>query len=252
MTAADIIAALDFPESARINRRIPKKLLVENGATTAADKRRINERIEEIHWIAALKPANIGVPEFRDKTREYLEIEILHASLPAEAQTGKLEELIHRAIPYPIFLIATQKDSLTLSLAHKRWSQNKAGATILDGTLVSADPGAEKEPGINKNFLNALAIAKQPRTNLFALYQRWIDTIFSLLAAGKTRTFLLPQSPEQAEERRIALEDCARFDTQISTLRAAAAKERQLARKVELNLELKLLEKQRSAAKERL
>ena len=52
-----------------MNQRVPKKLLVENGAPTAADKRRINDGIEDIHWLAALKPATIGVPEFRDKVR---------------------------------------------------------------------------------------------------------------------------------------------------------------------------------------
>ena len=44
MKAAELIAALDLP-GARVDRRVPKKLLVENGAPTAADKRRINEGI---------------------------------------------------------------------------------------------------------------------------------------------------------------------------------------------------------------
>lgn len=33
--------ALEIPENARVDRRIPKKLLVERGAPTAADKRQI-------------------------------------------------------------------------------------------------------------------------------------------------------------------------------------------------------------------
>ena len=39
-------------------------------ASSAADKRAIQDGIEEILWIAALKPTNIGIPEFRDETRE--------------------------------------------------------------------------------------------------------------------------------------------------------------------------------------
>jgi hypothetical protein len=57
-----------------VNQRVPKKLLLENGAPTAADKRLINEGIEELLWLAALKPTTIGVPEYRDEVREYLEI----------------------------------------------------------------------------------------------------------------------------------------------------------------------------------
>ena len=97
MTAADIIAALDLPASARVDQRVPKKLLVENGAPTAADKRRINDGIDEVHWVAALKPTTIGVPEFRDTIREYLEIAVLSVVLRAGAQANPVAELIHRA-----------------------------------------------------------------------------------------------------------------------------------------------------------
>ena len=75
-----LIAAFDLPAGARVEQRVPKKLLVENGAPTAADKRPINEGIEEAHWLAALKPTTIGVPEYRDDVREYLEIAVLSIS----------------------------------------------------------------------------------------------------------------------------------------------------------------------------
>ena len=55
MTAASVIAALCLPADARVDHRVPKNLLVENGAPTAADKRQINDGIEELLWLAALK-----------------------------------------------------------------------------------------------------------------------------------------------------------------------------------------------------
>jgi len=60
---------------------VPKKLLVEQGAPTSADKRVINDGIEELYWIAALKPTIIGVPEFRSDEREYQDISVLTAIL---------------------------------------------------------------------------------------------------------------------------------------------------------------------------
>ena len=39
MNPATVIAALNLPADARVDQRVPKKLLVENGAPTAADKR---------------------------------------------------------------------------------------------------------------------------------------------------------------------------------------------------------------------
>lgn len=52
MNADSVIAALDLPPGARGGRRVPKTLLVEHGAPTAADKRRINEGIEAEAWLA--------------------------------------------------------------------------------------------------------------------------------------------------------------------------------------------------------
>ena len=65
-----MIAALNLPVSSRVDERVPKKLLLENVASTASDKRQINDGIEEIHWLAAIKPQTIGVPDYRDEVRE--------------------------------------------------------------------------------------------------------------------------------------------------------------------------------------
>ena len=77
MTVSDLIAALALPLSCRVDQRIPKKMLIENGAPTTADKRLLNDAIEEIQWVAALKPNTVGVPEYRDEQREYLEVAVL-------------------------------------------------------------------------------------------------------------------------------------------------------------------------------
>jgi hypothetical protein len=252
MNEGGVIAALDIPQSARVDQRVPKKLLVENGAPTAADKRKINEGIEEVFWLAALKPTTIGVPQFRDGTREYLEIAVLRAVLRATAQTARLAELIHRAVPYPLLLIATQGDALTISLAHKRWSQGEAGATVLDGALVVADLAAAASADVGAAFVSEIAVARQPRADLFALYQGWMDTVVALLAAQVTGTFTVASSPEMAAARRTALAECERLEAQLAKLRAAAAKERQVSRQVELNLEIKRAQAEHSAARAKL
>ena len=97
---ADLLTALNLPPGCLVDQRVPKKLLVENGAPTAADKRKISEGIEELHWLASLKPNTIGVSDYCDDVREYLEIALLSVTLRPEAKAGRLAELIHRAIPY--------------------------------------------------------------------------------------------------------------------------------------------------------
>ncbi|MGQ0510470.1 MAG: DUF4391 domain-containing protein [Betaproteobacteria bacterium] len=248
MTAADLVAALDLPPAARVDQRVPKTLLTEHGAPTTGDKRHIQEGIEEARWLAALKSTTVGVPVCRDEVREYLEIAVLGVTLRAGARMARIVELIHRAIPYPVLLVATLGDNVALSMAHKRWSQGEAGATVLDGDVVSAELDFARDDTHKSAFLGVLALSRQPRGDLYGLYQGWLNVLVALQAARATGAFSMPESSEQAMARQEALRDCGRLDVEIARLRAAAAKERQVARQVALNLELKNLELVRQQA----
>jgi hypothetical protein len=256
MSSADLdelIAALDLPAGSRVDQRVPKKLLLEHGAPTASDRRHINEGIEELLWLAALKPTTIGVPEFRDETHEYLEIAVLRLTLRPEAKAARLLELVHRAVPYPLLLLAESGSAAGISVAHKRWAQNEAGKTVLDGDPVAAEwEAGGRAPGYWTAFRDALALGRQPRSTLHTLYQGWADTLLAFKAAQVTGSYRPVDNPEQAATRHEALKECARLDAEIAGLRAAATKERQIARKVELNLELKRVESRLAAARQRL
>lgn len=253
MTVQDIIAALDLPGSCRVDQRVPKKLLVENGAPTASDKRQINDGIEEIQWLAALKPNTIGVPEYRDDVREYLEIAVLNVTLRGNAQAGRLAELVHRAVPYPMVLLLNSEQTLMLSLAHKRWAQNEASKVVLDGDMVEVALSVDApSSAVEIAFMQTLALARQPQATLNALYQGWMDKLEALLAARLTGSFKDTNSPEQAAARRQGLQDCQRLELEAVSLRAKAAKEKQLARQVELNLALKRVQAQLAAVREQL
>ncbi len=244
MTTEGVIAALALPESCRVNQRIPKKLLFENGGVTAADRRRLTDGIAEVTWSAVLKPETAGVPAYRDGHREYLEISVVTAALRPGGSTARIHELVHRAIPYPVILIAAHDSSLSLSLAHKRWSQNKAGKTVLDGEALCADI---TDTPAQSEFLAALALSVQPRTDLQALYQGWLDTIIALHAARITGTFVKSPTPRHAESRRTALQECQRLEAEITRLRAAASKDKQIPRQVEMNLAINRLVVQQAA-----
>lgn len=264
MTPSSVIAALCLPADARVDQRVPKKLLLENGAHNGPDKRQINDGVEELHWVATLKPDTVGVPVFRDDTREYLEIAVLSLTLRTGAKTPRLTELIHRAIPYPVFLIQSQPGTLTLSLAHLRWSQAQSGQTVLDGPLVMAQLTAEEIHGAAEQaptasapsphdaspllaFFQSLSLTGQPRQHLHALYQGWMDRFEAHAAARLTGSFAPPLDAAAAERRRASLADHERLSREIISLRARAAKEKQINRRVDLNLAIHRLEAQLAA-----
>jgi hypothetical protein len=248
----DFILALALPDSCRVDQRVPKKLLLENGAPSAADKRIISDGVGDLFWLAALKPTTIGVPEYRDDVQEYVEIAVLRLTLRAGAKAPRLVELVHRAVPYPVLLLTEHGDRPALSVAHKRWSQSEAGKTVLDGDVVAVEWDGEHDRERWPAFRGALALDKQPRTTLQSLYQGWIDTLSALQAARVTGTFAVAGNAEQAAARRNALQEFSRLDAEVIRLRATAAKEKQMARRVELNLELKRVEAAQAAARANL
>ncbi|HZM05277.1 MAG TPA: DUF4391 domain-containing protein [Candidatus Saccharimonadales bacterium] len=241
MSFAPIIQALALPPETRVEQRVPKKLLVENGAPTAADKRQINDGIEEILWHAALKPANLGVPAYRDAVREYLEIAIITVTCRLAAKPIRLVELIHRAIPYPVLLAAQQGEGVSLSVAHKRWSQGEIGKVVIEELRATAPFLPESPAAEEAQFLARLPVGDLPQRDLFALYQGWLDSVLALEAAQITGAFTPPSSSERSMMLRENLD--ARIDVvrELAVLRAQAEKETQLNRRVELNLAIKSL-----------
>ncbi len=228
MTADAVIAALGLPSDARLDRRVPKKMLAEQGSPTTADRKQLQDGIEEFTWVAALKPANIGVPECRDETREYLEIAVLSVVLRSPARSARLTELIHRAIPYPALLVSAQGEAQQLSLAHKRFAQNEAASTVLDSGVIASPPFSPSattgSDQIAQSFLQSLSLSAQCRVHLCALYQSWVDRVMAFQAARITGRFTIPATAEAVAARRAALSDYERIEKEIVGVRASRAR----------------------------
>lgn len=252
MSPFELVTALGLPDAALVDRRVPKTLLIENGAPTAADKRRIRDGVEEIRWLAALKPTTVGVAAYRDVAREVLEIAVLQLTLRCGVRAARLVELVHRAIPYPVLLIAQPGDATELSLAHKRWSQGETGKTVLDGDVatVALDNGCKDR--ITGAFCESLAITRRPHASLLVLYQAWMDAVQALRAARITGVFSVPASAEAAADRASALQAYGRLESRIRELKAVGAKEKQVTRLAEINLELMRLRADCGEARARL
>jgi hypothetical protein len=237
-----IIDALGLPPEARVEARVPKKLLVEQGAPTSADKRAIQEGIDELQWLAACKPNTIGVPSFADDTREYLEIAVLACVLRPDAKRARLTELIHRAIPYPVLLVTTDEQGVALSSVHKRRAEREAGKVVIEGVVVAQGLGRESPTPIEQAFLASLALARQSRRDLFTLYEGWLSRIEALNAARLSDVYAMSDDPDAVVRRRIALEAHSLLMRELVSLRVKATREKQLNRRVDLNMEIRRLE----------
>lgn len=256
----DLLTALALPTAALVQQPVPRKMLSESGAATPADRKLVQDGLEELTWWAALKPGNVGVATYGDELRSYLEVAVLTAKLrilvadaprhdlraaKVNASIRRLAELIHRAIPYPTVLLLEDSQQALISMAHIRWAQREADRTVLDEEpLVVPIVGAashETSAAAMSALFDALALNKQPRVHMHALYQGWFDVLSAWQAVELTGHFKLSATAAQAAERRAAWRDCKDLDAQIAAARSAARKEKQVARQVAANLKIEAL-----------
>jgi len=227
-------------------------LLVEQGAPTPADKRAIQEGIDELQWLAVCKPTTIGVPAFVDDTREYLEIAVVACAFRPFAKASRLIELIHRAIPYPVVLITSYADDISLSVTHKRRAQNVESKIVIE-RVVSVDALRAKPKNPDEcAFLGSLSLAQQPRLDLCTLYEGWLTRIEALNAARLNGAFSATDDEALIVRRRNALESHSKLTREIIGLRTKASRERQLNRRVDLNLEIQRREAELASQKKNL
>ena len=252
--AESLIAALGLPTSCRVDQRVPKKMLIEHGAPTAADKRLLNDCIESVQWLAVLKPHTVGVPIWRDDEREYLEIAVLSVTLRPSvppASVARLTELLHRAVPYPMLLLLDAPHGLSVSAAHKRWAHNEEGKVVLDGDVLAAGLTGTA-PGVSAAFLHAVALGQQPHTHLLALYEGWMACLLALQVAHHTGQFLCQNGLQPLPDKRKQLQKYEQLLADAARLRSQAGKAKQMAQQVELNLALQRVQAQLAEARSQL
>ena len=238
-----MIEALRLPPTTRVDQRVPKKMLLEQGAITAADNRYIRDGIEEIQWVAAIKPTAVGIPAFQSQTHHYPEIAVLTLRVRPGAKRSRLVTLIHRAIPYPVFLVSEEQGGITISLGHKRLSQGEANEVVLEDICQVVLTGSATQKTAETLFLASLSLAEQPASHIYAIYQGWIDRLHTLEAAIISGRFVPPASAEESARQQQVLAEYDGLEKRLLSLRSQAVKEKRIGHRVTLNLEIKQVEK---------
>lgn len=233
MIADDIIGALALPGAASRPTRIPKTVLNERGATSAADRKLIDAVIDRLDWLATLSPASIGVAASDDAERPVAAIQLLALQVRAEP-TQRLLTIIHRAIPLPVILLTSFGEIARMSLAPLRRAERIADAMVVE-RLITSPPLGPKLDDAGQAFLASLPVSRLPQTDLGALYEALIWRVEALTAARLANAaYRLPAHAEEAVARRLRLADHAAASAEYAKAGAAARAEKSLSKQVSL------------------
>lgn len=239
-----LYSAMSFPDSCQLGKRVFKKLFIENGSLTAADKRAFTDDIDTIVWEYTLKPSTLPVNRYEDDEREYHEVAVIQVNLKTDKRTRRICEVVHRTIPYPIFLVIAFPPRVAISVAQKRFSRAEHGAIVAEDIRLTQWIDSDDPDPIHRQFIESLALPTLPQTDFLALYSGMVDRVAALEAARLTGEYRLGMSPQQAKQRIDRLADCRGIEQEIAELRAALKKETHFNRQVELNTRIKALKSQ--------
>ena len=231
-----------IPEACQLGKRVFKKLFHENAPLGVTDKKAFREDIDTITWQYTLKPSTIPIQAYEDDEREYHEVALLQVDLKTQKRTGRIAEVMHRAIPYPLVIAFAIETACALSVAHKRFSQAEKGAIVAEDFCLTDWIDLSAPTPVQNAFLTSLTVSVLPHTHFFAFYSALVDRLVALDCARLTGEYRLESVAEKRAERRERLAVCHELEVDIAEQKAAIKAETQFNRQVELNTKIKQLE----------
>ncbi|CDX01522.1 DUF4391 domain protein [Desulfitobacterium hafniense] len=225
---------LSIPKSCEVGNTIYKKLFYENADLASSDKALFTEGISKITWLYCLKPETINIQPYKDDTRDYPEIEVIEVEVTKDYKLKRIAEIIMRTIPYPMLLIFKLEDMVQLYVAHQRVNQSDSSKNTIEEFISTEWLGGDCALFIK------LDIKQMRFANFFALYSDIVDaiSIYNVSCIMPVQTSLTG-----IEARRLSAE-IQGIEQQITALKAKIKSETQFNRKMELNIEIKRLEKE--------
>lgn len=231
----DTYGFLNIPDPCFIGSTVYKKLFYENANLGSRDRALFIDTINKITWVYCLKPETINIFPYKDEVRDYPEIEVIEVDINKDYKLKRIAEIIMRTIPYPMLLIFKLEDKMQFYVAHQRLSQSDSSKNTIE-EFISTD-----WLDVNSDLFAKLDTRKMRFTNFYVLYSDIVDAI-SIYKVSDIVTD--DASITGAEARKLAgeLED---IEQRITALRSKLKKETQFNRKMELNIGIKRLEKER-------
>lgn len=242
-----------IPQSCRLGKRVYKRLFHENAKLSVPDKKALSDDVDTILWQYTLKPTTIPIQPYEDDQREYPEIAFLQANLKQTGRVKRLAEIVHRAIPYPLFVVFVSDTTCSISLAYKRFSQAEKEAIVAEGFQATSWIDLSNPTKIQTAFLESLDMSTWPHTHFFAFYRAAMDRVIALACAEYSGCYSL-EIPNglSVDDRVCKLKQAEKLQQEKSEIQGKLKKEKNLGTQVQLNTRIKQITDRIEAIKREL
>lgn len=229
------------------NRRIPKTQLVAQGRYTKREEKLLSA-VESLTHVATLQKSNTSMLPVSDEEHDVAAILYLRCVMRRRSGTAELAELLHRTFPNPTVLLFEAEEACGVSLALMRKSLAEHGAVVVE--QIAGTGWFDPDDTAYGNYLEAIAYSALPQATLLEFARVFARRTLAAKCIGALGFY--PVVRERAvDELMTRVRRLEELQTQIEELQAKRrSRETSLADSTKLRVEIKKLEKERSAAAE--
>lgn len=229
----DIIKWWKFPSATIINRNLPKTQIYPH-MKNAADKQFLQDSVQSIYMLASLKTDNTHIAVYEDDKELYQEIQFLYVKTKDKGDSTKIYKMLAHLLPYPLVILADEPDSFTIYTG--RFEKLSTGFL----KLVNVYPSSVYQDENLEEVLQQISLIDLPRQNLKTFYDGLRDEIATATAKSQYGEAVGNITGEEKDQ-------LDALKKQIEDLRGQIKKERQLNRKIDMQMKLKKLKDELSS-----
>lgn len=233
METKDIIKWWKFPSATIINRNLPKTQIYPH-MKNAADKQFLQDSVQSIYMLASLKTDNTHIAVYEDDKELYQEIQFLYVKTKDKGDSTKIYKMLAHLLPYPLVILADEPDSFTIYTG--RFEKLSTGFL----KLVNVYPSSVYQDENLEEVLQQISLIDLPRQNLKTFYDGLRDEIATATAKSQYGEAVGNITGEEKDQ-------LDALKKQIEDLRGQIKKERQLNRKIDMQMKLKKLKDELSS-----
>lgn len=192
------------------------------------DKQFLQDSVQSIYMLATLKTDNTHIAVYENEKELYQEIQFLYVKTKYKGDSTKIYKMLSHLIPYPLVILADEDDSFTIYTG--RFEKLSTGFL----KLVNVYPSPVYQDEDLEEVLQQITLIDLPRQNLKTFYDGFRDKIATATAKSQYGEAVGNITGEEKDQ----------LDTlkkQIEDLRNQIKKERQLNRKIDMQMKLKKL-----------
>ena len=225
METKNIVKWWLFPKATIINKNLPKIQIFPH-MKNAKDKHFLTDSVQSIYMLANFKSENTNILSFESEDELYTEIWFYYVKTKEKGNSEKIFKLLSSLIPYPLVVLTDEIEDFTLYTGRFERQPNNflKLKNIYPSPIYNIDSA--------ESVLADLDLSELPRQNFKVFYDGLRDELAKQLAANQYGV----ESDGITADKKDQLDI---LNKQIEALKMQVKKEKQLDRKIDLQMQLK-------------